>query len=328
MPIGYGKVILLGEHSVVYGRPALGAAIGVGCRVEASPAHRDHMAVELAGARSKAAISVGFGGPPPEPLAFELTLERPASHPEHEKMRLGLRALLESYGQRPNALRIDLRMEVPGGAGLGCSAACGVAIVRALDEVYGIKRDAAAVAQASMPWERIFHGNPSGMDSAIAASGAVAIFRKGRPLQLISAGGPLELVIGHSGVVSSTITTVTAVADLHAKYPSQTEALFDEIAGLVDSAAAAVRSGELGALGRLMSRNHQLLSSLKVSTPGLDEMCAAAITAGALGAKLTGKGGGGCMIALAPDHPTAERIAAQLQQLNRETMIVGGASTP
>jgi mevalonate kinase len=173
-----------------------------------------------------------------------------------------------------------------------------------------------------MPWERVFHGNPSGMDSAIAASGAVALFRKGAPLQQVSVTRRPLLVVGHSGVASSTITTVKAVADLRAADPDQTEAIFDEISSLVTQGASAVSQGALERLGALMNRNHELLSLLRVSTPQLDEMCAAARHAGAWGAKLTGSGGGGCMVALAPDPATAQTVVETLQRLGRNALVV------
>lgn len=323
MAIGYGKVILLGEHGVVYGHPALGAAIGVGCFATAREDRTDSLSVELAGYDSKATKSGhGFGGPLPEPGAFRLIADTPVDHPEQEKMRRAFCAVLDGYPRARPPLSVSMRMQVPGGAGLGCSAACGVAVINALDEACGLSRDHAAVAEASMPWERVFHGNPSGMDSAIAASGAVALFRKSAPLLKIAVARTPLMVIGHSGVASSTITTVQAVARLHATHPEKTREVFDEIGSLVAQGASAVQEGALSKLGALMNRNHELLSSLQVSTPRLDEMCAVVRQAGAWGAKLTGSGGGGCMIALAPDQPTALALVKALQTLGRDALIV------
>jgi mevalonate kinase len=330
MAIGYGKVIVLGEHGVVYGKPALGAAIGVGCYASAVPANFDSLSVEMSGAdvdSGTGRAKGGFGGPPPEPSRFYLAADRPVDHPEQEKMRRAFNAVLSAYPPSRPPFAVSVRMEVPGGAGLGCSAACGVAVVKALDEACALSRDPETVAEASMPWERVFHGNPSGMDSAIAASGAIAVFRKGVGLHKIVATRPPLFVIAHSGVASSTITTVQAVARLHAAFPEKTRAIFDEIGSLVEQGAEVLEKGALDRLGALMNRDQELLSSLQVSTPRLDEMCASARHAGAWGAKLTGSGGGGCMIALAPDRPTAQQIVRDLQSLGRDTLVVQVGTT-
>lgn len=97
-------------------------------------------------------------------------------------MRLAYQALLGGYSPGRPPLAARLRLDIPGSAGLGASAACAVALVRAADEALGIERDASAIASASLPWEKVYHGNPSGIDSALAASGKIALFRRGESL--------------------------------------------------------------------------------------------------------------------------------------------------
>ncbi|MEM9728466.1 MAG: hypothetical protein AAF997_07770, partial [Myxococcota bacterium] len=154
--------------------------------------------------------------------------------------------------------------------------------------------------------------NPSGVDNTMSAVGGVALFRKGSPLESRHSNKPLYLVIGNSGESPST----KAMVDLVARQFEDDRALvtksFEAIEVLVRNARLALQSGDHVALGQLLDMNHSILSSLMVCTSKLDEMCQAARNAGALGAKMTGGGGGGCMVALAPKHDEAMRIASVL----------------
>lgn len=298
MAFGYGKVILLGEHGVVYGRPALAASLGRGVRASAEPAEADLLQVQPWG------VSVSPGESEEQPLAKAFAV-----------------ALSLYGGQRP-ALRVRASVELPGGAGLGCSAALGVAVIRALDEQLGLERDHGGLVEASLAWERVFHGNPSGVDNAMAAGAGMAVYRRGEALEPVEAGEPVRLVVGHSGEPGSTKQTVAEVGRQHAREPERLERIFDGIASLVRNARLAVEAADWPGLGKLMDLNQALLSSLMVSTNELEEMCGAARNAGALGAKLTGGGGGGCMIALVDDEETAEAVRAALADVGSDAFIV------
>jgi len=216
-----------------------------------------------------------------------------------------------------------VRAEVglPAGAGLGCSAAIGVAIVRALDARFGVTRTDDYVATQSLHWERVFHGNPSGVDSAMAAGRGVAVFERGKPLESLILGAPLVLVVGHSGAASSTKAMVSSVARQYEDDPAGVGTIWDAIAVLVTSAKAALVAGDVAVFGRLMDANHALLTKLSLSTTKLDRMCNVARRSGALGAKITGAGGGGCAIALAPDSETASRIAEEWTALGHDAFV-------
>ncbi|MFW5920471.1 MAG: mevalonate kinase [Polyangiales bacterium] len=297
MAFGHGKVILLGEHSVVYGRPALAASLGKGVRARAERAEQDRLEVE------PWAVSVTPAEASDEPLARAFG------------------EVLAMYEERPK-LHVRAAVELPGGAGLGCSAALGVAVLRALDETLVVDRDREALVEASMTWERVFHGNPSGVDNAMAAGAGMAIFRRGEPLEAVHVAEPVHLVIGHSGAPGSTKTTVAEVRRQHEREPERVERIFDGIASLVRNARLAVEAADWPGLGKLMDLNQALLSSLMVSTNELEEMCGAAREAGALGAKLTGGGGGGCMIALVDDDETAERVRDTLAEVGSDAFVV------
>jgi len=295
---GRGKVILLGEHSVVYGRPALAAALESGA---AAVAHRDERDL-LAIAPWGLAVAPGAEGDDPLARAFAAVL---APHPR----------------DRP-ALRVDTRVELPGGAGLGCSAALGVAVIRAVDRVLGVERSDAEVVEASLAWERVFHGNPSGLDGTMAVHGGVALFRRGEPPEAVRPRRALQLVVGHSGEVSSTRAMVEQVARQRERAPERVDRVFDAIAAVVRNGRLAVERGDLRSLGQLFDVDQKLLNTLMVSTARLEELCEAARGAGALGAKLTGAGGGGCMIALIAGPEDGDAVRRALEAEGAETFAV------
>jgi mevalonate kinase len=295
MAFGRGKVILLGEHGVVYGHPALAAGLGVGVHATATPSDADVLYARPWNVEAK----VG----------------------SDESLALGLAAILEGMPADRPPVRVEVDVDLPGGAGLGCSAAIGVAVTGALDELLGITRSAEERGDYSLRWERVFHGNPSGVDNAMAAVGGVALFRKGQPLEAVRVKKPLPLVIAHSGESSSTKEIVAMVARQHAEDTARVDETFAAIAALVNNAKLAVEHGDLRALGQLFDLNQMLLAGLMLSTEKLEELCRVARDEGALGAKLTGAGAGGCMIALAATEEDAARIAGKLAERSPLTLV-------
>jgi mevalonate kinase len=147
-------------------------------------------------------------------------------------------------------------------------------------------------------WENVFHGNASGVDTAASELGGCLSFRRGEVPQPLRLAGPIRLVIGLVQAGASTRRMVEQVAAQRAEAPARVTAVLEETGALVERAERALCAGELRELGTLMSRNHDLLGALGVSTPKLDRACQSAREHGALGAKLTGSGGGGCAVAL------------------------------
>jgi len=287
MGFGRGKVILLGEHAVVHGYPAIAAGIERGVHAEARQADEDILRLQ----------------------PWDLTI---APDPEGEEpLARAFAAVLADYPDRP-ALEVNARVELPAGAGLGCSAAIGVAIVDSIDEALDRRRSRSELGEAALRWERVFHGNPSGVDNTMSALGGVALFRRGQPLEPLHSNKPLHLVVGHSGESASTKEMVASVRRQLEQDPERVTQTFEGIETLVRNARLAIQAGDLIALGQLLDLNHSLLSSLMLCTTKLDAMCQAAREAGALGAKMTGGGGGGCMFALAPKREEAERLRGVL----------------
>ena len=274
-----GKVILLGEHAVVYGVPAIAVAIEHGVRADARALERgpSRLAVREWGVEVDAKSGLDLG------RAFA--------------------ALLEASGCE-GPVAVEAQVDLPPGGGLGCSAALGVAVARAIDP--SAKTD--TITDRVMAWERVFHGNASGIDAACAARGGGISFTKGGGIEEVHAGASLTVCIGNSGVASSTKTMVEAVERLRARRPEIVDKAFEGIRSLVRNARLAIEAGDRFALGRLMDLNQMLLSGLFVSTQEIEQMCALARESGAYGAKLTGAGGGGCVVALVSGNAGAEPV--------------------
>lgn len=283
MGFGRGKVILLGEHAVVHGWPAIAVGIERGVTAEAVTAERDLLRLS----------------------PWDLVLGPDAQG--DEPLERAFAAALAVYPSRP-ALEVSAKVDLPAGAGLGCSAAIGVAVLDAIDEALGIERSRTDLAKAALAWEKVFHGNPSGIDNTMSAIGGVALYRKGDELRSLHSNKPLHLVVGYSGEPSSTKEMVASVGRQLENDRERVNKAFEGIEVLVRNAKLAIEAGDLVALGQLLDLNHTILSSLMLCTTKLEDMCQAARRAGALGAKMTGAGGGGCMFALAPKRDEALRL--------------------
>lgn len=273
MGFGAGKVILLGEHSVVYGYPALAGPLSYG--------------VTARGVRAKK----------PQ-LSLPKTLNR------------AQRALLTRAFQRAAGLcgnpgvKVSVESELPLSMGLGSSAALSVACVRLLLKVAGRKDTPREVARVSMEMEREFHGTPSGVDHTTSAEQQLILYKRlpnqsaGR-LRTLKSPRPLKVLVALAGERSPTKKTVGALRERQARWPARYGRLFQQIGAVATEGAKAVEAGDLEALGDAMNINQGLLSALGLSSPLLENMVYRLRSMGALGAKLTGAGGdGGAVIGL------------------------------
>jgi mevalonate kinase len=288
------KVILCGEHAVVYGRPAIALPL---------PELRAFARVQPSSDAFRI-IAPDIG------LSLYLA-QRPRQ--AHDPLARVAWAALDLLGASPPRATLTIRSNIPIGANLGSGAAVSVAIVRALAAWFGHELSPAEVSALAYEGELLYHGSPSGIDNTVIAYEQPVWFVRGQPPEVFSAPADLPLVVADTGVVTPTYISVGAVRAGWERDRARYEALFDAIAALVSAARRAIESADLAQLGQLMNHNHAYLQQLDVSSPELDALCLTARAAGALGAKMSGGGRGGNMIALARDAAHAEQLAQALR---------------
>ena len=283
------KIILFGEHFVVYGKPAIVMAINRRAYVRVKP--RTDRKIYINSINLKAAGFFENGKFKPEIGSLE-------AKKKLEPIKTVAEKIFQLYGKE-SGLEIQIDSKIPVAAGLGSSAAVAAATAMAVSSLLGTEIAKNEVFRIAYEAERLVHGTPSGIDPAIATYGGTIIFQKNMDIQPLKVGCEIPLVIGNTGLERSTGELVAKVRMNREKYPSIMNPIIEAGGEIVERAKKALEKGELEVLGELMNINHSLLSAIGVSHEFLDKLVSAARRAGALGAKLTGAGGGGCMIALA-----------------------------
>lgn len=290
-----GKAILLGEHAVVYDRPAIAVPVTqVRARVVVNPAP-DHPT----GSVEIQAPGIGL---------HAWLADLPSDHPLAAAIQLTLSALRLS---RLPACRLRITSTIPVAAGLGSGAAVSVAILRALSAFLGRPLGDEQVCALAYEVEKLHHGTPSGIDNTVITYARPVYYRRSQPIQTLKVGAPFTFVLADTGIASPTALAVGDVRQAWQANPGAYERLFDAIAQIVQQARQAIETGDPAALGPLMSANHSYLQQMGVSSPELDRLVDAALANGALGAKLSGAGRGGNMLALV-DPAHCERVADAL----------------
>ncbi len=291
-----GKIILLGEHAVVYGRPALAVPLP---QVRAT-AEVETLEQGEAGAVRIEAPDVG--------LSTWLHTLKP-DHPLAKIVHMVRQALkIEDHP----ALELRVRSSIPVASGLGSGTAVSVAIVRALSKHWGVPLNTEQQSALAYEVEKLHHGTPSGIDNTVVAYEQPVHFIRGEAPKPFSIGTSTTLVVGDTGQRSNTSVAVGNVRKAWQADTARYEALFDRIGEVVDRGRAAIKAGDLAALGSLMDQNQALLQEMGVSSSELEMLIKAARSSGALGAKLSGAGMGGNMIALV-DAAEAGSIEKALQ---------------
>lgn len=300
-----GKIILFGEHAVVYGRPAIAAPVSQ--------------------VKARAAVSAIPGGLPGQVriVAKDIGLDCDASElgPAHPLAQAVL-ATAERLGvSRLPALRLQISSTIPIAAGLGSGAAVSAAIARALSAFLGHPLPDDAVSSIAYQVDQTLHGTPSGIDNTVVTYAQPIWFVRGQPFELLRVREDFTLVIGNTGVSGPTGVVVGDVRRRWQAAPEAYERLFDEIGAIAAEARAMIEQGSPAGLGPLISRNQAILQALDVSSPELDRLIEAALRAGASGAKLCGAGRGGNMFALV-DPDRAEAVSAALLEAGASHTII------
>jgi mevalonate kinase len=283
-----GKVILLGEHAVVYGRPAIAVPV---TQVQAIAT----ISPSSTGFRIEAAD-----------LGRACWLEEAG---ESDPLAQAVRVTLDHLQAPAPDVTLTVRSTIPIASGMGSGAAVSVAIIRAVAGHLGAQLPDQVVSSLAYQIEKIHHGTPSGIDNTVVTYCRPVYFVRGQPIQTFRIHTPFRLLIADTGLASPTKTTVAEVRRSWQRRPADYEPLFDRIGDLAEAARIAIETGEVGRLGTLMTRNQALLRELEVSCGKLETLIQAALTAGADGAKLSGAGRGGNLIALV--RPETESAVSQ-----------------
>jgi len=280
-----GKLMLLGEHAVVYGRPCLVTAVGR-WQATVAPAADDLLHVT--------APDVGL-------FDCAVSLTSPAAEvPAGERFIVAAVQEFRRQHGGSGGLVVSTSSALSSRYGLGSSAAVTVAVLQALAAWHGVPLTQAELCDLGRRAVLAVQGVGSGFDVAAAVYGGTLYFAAhGSTIEPLALG-ELPLVVGYSGVKADTTTLVRGVAARRAAAPQEIDHLFDKSAALVEMGRQALQAGDFAKLGRLFAQAQKLLVRLGVSTPRLEALIAAARGAGAWGAKLSGAGGGDCLIALAP----------------------------
>lgn len=302
----FGKLILAGEHAVVYGHPAIAAPLPALSALAWVVPGEDQVILCSEGYPQTATLDTRDG--PLAPLAE-------AARDALARMQLDPVAL--------PPLRFQIASSIPAGAGLGSSAAVTVALVRALYRFFGIPLDPTILQEIATQAECMAHGSSSGIDPAAVSATEPIRFQKGEKPRPIPLCAPLDLVVADSGERAETGRMVEGIRQKVESDPGA-RATLDALGSIAPRMEQALLAGDLKGVGALMNEAHAGLAALELSTPKLDALVQAAREAGAFGAKLSGSGGGGVVVALTTlenVHAVAERMQAAGAQTTTYTRI-------
>ncbi|UCD00842.1 MAG: mevalonate kinase [Promethearchaeota archaeon] len=290
---GYGKTILFGEHFVVYGLPAIASALG---------------------SFTTANIKIAQG------KGWTVDDQRPAT-PGYKKKKY--HESMQSVKNVINHLKIDTKnqkLEITfagdliAASGVGASAAQCTSLARALNDSFNLNLSDEKINEAAYEGEKAYHGTPSGIDNTASTYGGLIWFVKNlnggkNTMDLLQSPKKIPLVIANSGITASTAEVVADVKRLKEENPEKFENIFGEYKMLAEEAKKALLEGKIFNIGSLMNQNQKLLQDITVSGEINDNLVEIALKNRAIGAKMTGTGRGGLVIALAENEEIQEKIA-------------------
>lgn len=293
------KIILFGEHAVVYGQPAI-----------AIPVFdvRAHAEIQADPTLKTSQIQARDLN-----IEFSLAEKNPPEKIKHIIHAIQLVTDKLSLPNLSNAWRLDIWSQIPVARGMGSSAAISIVLIKILHQFYHSKLAQSTLLDLSFELEKYHHGRPSGIDNTVIALEKPILFQRGKEIQIIN---PQEFhfVIGDTGVGKKTSQVVAEVAERHQINEARYDKIFESIGVVAIHGLNTLAAGDANRLGQLMNQNQRLLTEIGVSSPELDKLIKIALESGALGAKLCGAGQGGCMVALAATRQQARAIAHALTE--------------
>ena len=302
-----GKVILFGEHAVVYGQPAIAVPV---TQVQATAT------VEPAPAGSGLTIVASD-------LGTSISL---STAPQDNPLAAAARLTLNHLSTPVPDAALTIRSTIPIASGLGSGAAVSTALIHALADFLGSPLEVAEVSALVFEVEKIHHGTPSGIDNTVVAYQQPVYFVRDNPVERLTVGAPFTLLIGDTGVHSPTRQAVEHVRQAWEHSPARYDALFDQVGDVANQARRAIEAGRIDELGPLMDQNHELLIEMGVSSTKLDDLVEAARFGGAMGAKLSGAGQGGNAVALVEDQ-YVEEVTEALREAGAVRVICTAVTT-
>lgn len=316
---GFGKVILFNEHFVVYGIPAMASAID--SRTEAKIECVSDPA-QLKSSGNEGSI-VGDG--------WVLEDNRPANPGykakkiEQQKKSINLVFKAAGFDAGKNNVKITLGGNLKAVGGVGASAAVCVSIARALNDEFKLGFDDKRINEIAYEGEKAYAGTPSGIDNTASTYGGLLWFVKNltggeNTIELIKLKKPLRIVMGNTLITTDTEAAVAGVRKRKQENPEKYEEIFNRAKELAFESRKAIETHDIEKIGILMNENHKLLQQIEVSHPKLDQLVTIALKNGAVGAKMTGGGLGGYMVALTPEKEVQDKVAKAMEAAGFEAL--------
>lgn len=287
------KIILFGEHAVVYKQPALAVPVSsLRARVSIAPSqHGFHMVV------------------------YDQN-NQPIPIPANNPLLTMAQMTFDALGLDTLNIQLQLHSDIPIASGLGSGAAISAAMIRAISAYANQSLTIEKLNEMVYETERIHHGTPSGIDNTVIVYERPVYFVRGNPIETIENAVPLHILIGDTGISAPTKEAIADVRRIYDAQPNTIPAIVETIGDITQQARDAMKQADIQQLGQLMVENHAHLKTLTVSSPELDALVHTALEAGAIGAKLSGGGRGGNMIAL---------VTEKTQNSVRQALLNAGA---
>jgi len=300
---GYGKTILFGEHFVVYGLPAIASALGSYTTAE----------IEIVNGKGWEVIDKRPATPGYKEKKYNEAMQAIQNVIEHMNIDVGCQKLIITFSG-----------DLFAASGVGASAAQATSLARAINDSFTLMLDDEKINEAAYEGEKAYHGTPSGIDNTASTYGGLIWFEKNLnggkdTMEFINSGKKIPLIIANTAITASTIEVVADVRKLKKANPVRFEKIFSEYHSLAIDAKVAFLEGDTIKIGKLMNQNHKLLQKITVSGEINDKLVDIALNNGALGAKMTGTGRGGLVIALAKNEEIQEKISKAINIEGYET---------